>query len=65
MTNPKVTERVGRFSTSPSAIASQRARELRAEGHDMIALSSGEPDFQTPPHIIEAAHQAMLEGKTK
>ncbi|MEM8744290.1 MAG: pyridoxal phosphate-dependent aminotransferase [Pseudomonadota bacterium] len=65
MTKLKVAERVGRISTSPSAIASQRARELKAEGHDMIALSAGEPDFQTPPHVIEAAYKAMLDGQTK
>ena len=65
MTELKVAERVGRISTSPSAVASQRARELKAEGHDMIALSAGEPDFQTPPHVIEAAHRAMLDGQTK
>ena len=57
--------RVTRTSTSPSAMASQRARELKAEGHDVIALSSGEPDFQPPPHIIEAANAAMLAGQTK
>lgn len=57
--------RVTRVSTSPSAMASQRARELKAEGHDVIALSSGEPDFQPPPHVIEAAHAAMLAGQTK
>jgi len=61
----KSAARVGRIITSPSAMASQRARELRAQGHDILALSSGEPDFQTPPHIIEAAHRAMLDGKTK
>ncbi len=57
--------RVTRVSTSPSAMASQRARELKAEGHDVIALSSGEPDFQPPAHVIEAAHAAMLAGQTK
>lgn len=65
MTHFKSAARVGRIVTSPSAIASQRARELRAQGHDILALSSGEPDFQTPPNIIEAAHKAMLDGKTK
>jgi len=65
MTNLKAAQRVERISTSPSAIASQRARELRAEGHDILALSAGEPDFQTPPHVIEAAHKAMLGGQTK
>ncbi|MDH3581999.1 MAG: pyridoxal phosphate-dependent aminotransferase, partial [Hyphomicrobiales bacterium] len=53
------------MSASPSALASQRARELKAAGEDVIALSSGEPDFQSPPHVIEAAYQAMLGGQTK
>ena len=65
MTKLKVTDRVGRISASPSAVASQRARELQAEGHSILALSAGEPDFQTPPHVIEAAHKAMLDGETK
>jgi aspartate aminotransferase len=41
------------------------ARELKAQGHDVISLSLGEPDFDTPDHIKEAAHQALLEGYTK
>lgn len=57
--------RVTRVSASPSALASQRARELKAQGEDVIALSSGEPDFQPPPHVIQAAHEAMLAGQTK
>ncbi|PWQ99207.1 pyridoxal phosphate-dependent aminotransferase [Leucothrix pacifica] len=50
---------------SASAATSQRARELRAEGHEVIDLGLGEPDFDTPMHIIEAAHQAALNGQTK
>ncbi len=42
-----------------------RARALRAEGHDVISLAIGEPDFNTPDHIIEAAHGAALRGETK
>lgn len=61
----KPAQRVTRISASPSAMASQRARELKAQGEDVIALSSGEPDFQTPGHVIEAAHRAMLAGQTK
>lgn len=57
--------RVTRISASPSALASQRARELKAAGEDIIALSSGEPDFQPPSFVIEAAHRAMLAGQTK
>ncbi|PIK72422.1 pyridoxal phosphate-dependent aminotransferase [Methylobacterium frigidaeris] len=42
-----------------------KARELRAQGIAIISLSSGEPDFPTPPHAIEAAHKAALDGDTK
>ncbi len=43
----------------------QIARDLRAEGHDVISLSVGEPDFDTPDHIKEAAKRALDEGFTK
>ena len=65
MSTLKPAERVTRVVASPSALASQRARELKAEGHDVIALASGEPDFQTPDHIIDAAYAAMRAGQTK
>ncbi len=42
----------------------KRSRELKATGVDVINLSIGEPDFDTPKHIIEAANQAMLDGYT-
>jgi len=45
--------------------AAARARALRAEGRDIISLTLGEPDFATPLHAIEAAHQAALRGETK
>ena len=53
------------IQTSPSAVMSQKAREMNAEGMDVIALSSGQPNFPTPPHIVEAAHTAVLRGETK
>ena len=43
----------------------QMARDLRAEGHDVISLSLGEPDFDTPQHIKDAAIQALNDGYTK
>lgn len=43
----------------------KKARELKAQGKDVISLSLGEPDFDTPEHIKEAAIQALREGKTK
>ncbi len=42
-----------------------RARAMRAGGVDVISLTIGEPDFDSPPHAIEAAHQAALRGETK
>ena len=42
----------------------QKARELKAQGHDIISLTLGEPDFDTPKHIREAAYQAMNDGYT-
>lgn len=44
---------------------SERAAELRRQGVDVIALSTGEPDFPTPAHVVEAAHQAALAGQTR
>ena len=57
--------RMNRIETSASAMMSQKAREMKLEGRDVIALSSGQPDFPTPSHIIEAAMQAAKRGETK
>jgi aspartate aminotransferase len=61
----KIAKRLQRIEQSPSIVAAQRARELRAAGRDIIALSTGEPDFPTPPHIIDAAAAAARKGETK
>ncbi|WP_298257934.1 aminotransferase class I/II-fold pyridoxal phosphate-dependent enzyme [uncultured Litoreibacter sp.] len=50
---------------SASAWVSQAAKEAKARGEDVIDLGLGEPDFDTPPHIIAAAHQAALRGQTR
>ena len=44
---------------------SEAAAALKAAGRDVISLGTGEPDFPTPPHVIEAAHAAALAGDTK
>lgn len=44
---------------------SERAASLKAAGQDIVALSTGEPDFPTPDHVIAAAHAAALAGKTR
>ena len=56
--------RVARARLTASAAATQRVRELRAAGVDIVALTQGEPDFNTPDHIIEAAYRAMHAGQT-
>lgn len=46
-------------------MAGQHARMLRAQGRDIVSLTSGEPDFDTPEHIREAAYRAMNAGQTR
>ena len=57
--------RLAQVKPSASAWVSQAAREAKARGEDIIDLGLGEPDFDTPDHIKEAAHQAALRGETK
>jgi aspartate aminotransferase len=54
-----------RIQPSATIAISQLGRDLRAAGRDIISLSLGEPDFDTPPHIVEAAAQAAARGETR
>ncbi|MDQ2187401.1 pyridoxal phosphate-dependent aminotransferase [Alcaligenaceae bacterium A4P071] len=60
-----IASRLNRIKPSPSSMAGQRARALRAEGRDIVGLTAGEPDFDTPAHIREAATRAMTAGQTR
>jgi aspartate aminotransferase len=60
-----IAARLNRIKPSPSSMAGQRARELRGAGRDIIGLTSGEPDFDTPPNVCEAVVRAMAASKTK
>jgi len=60
-----LSQRVLHLSESETIKMARMARELRAQGHDVISLSLGEPDFDTPSHIKEAAWQALKDGYTK
>ena len=60
-----IAARLDRIKPSPSSMASQRARELRAAGRDIVGLTAGEPDFDTPPNVCEAVVRAMAASKTK
>ncbi len=60
-----IADRLGRIKPSPTIAVSTRAMEMKAAGQDVIGLGAGEPDFDTPDHIKQAAVRAMAEGKTK
>ncbi|MGB0694840.1 MAG: pyridoxal phosphate-dependent aminotransferase [Rhodospirillaceae bacterium] len=58
-------ERLSAIKPSPTIAVTTKAAELRAAGHNVIGLGAGEPDFDTPDHIKEAAVAAIAAGKTK
>ncbi len=60
-----LSSRLSPVKPSASAWVSQAARELKAQGHDVIDMGLGEPDFDTPEHVVEAAHAAAKAGETK
>ena len=61
----KLSKRISNTKTSATIAMSMKARELISQGKDVISLSAGEPDFDTPKHIKEAAIQSIKEGNTK
>ena len=65
MNNIRLAGRVGRIKPSPTLAVEARAKELKAQGKDVISLGAGEPDFDTPEHIKEAAIRAIRAGFTK
>jgi aspartate aminotransferase len=60
-----IADRLNRISPSATVAISAKARALKAAGRDIISLSAGEPDFDTPPHIKQAAIDAIMAGDTK
>lgn len=60
-----VAQRLGRIKPSPTIAVTTKARELKAAGRDIIGLGAGEPDFDTPDHIKDAAIAAIKAGDTK
>ena len=59
------TQRLSTVRPSASATISHNVQAMRAAGKDIIDLGLGEPDFETPPHIVEAAHRAASTGQTR
>src|SRR5258708_13116287 len=60
-----LSQRLARIKPSPTIAVSTKAQELKAAGRDVIGLGAGEPDFDTPAHIQEAAIAAMRRGETR
>jgi len=61
----RLASRVGRIKPSPTLAVDARAKALKAEGKDVIGLGAGEPDFDTPEHVKDAAIRAIRDGFTK
>ena len=62
---PALASRLANVKVSASVAMTIKARELAAQGVKVVALTTGEPDFATPRHAIEAAYKAALDGQTK
>lgn len=65
MTRQPVSAALQRIQPSQTSAMTDRATELRETGRDIISLSVGEPDFATPPHVVEAMERALREGQTR
>jgi aspartate aminotransferase len=61
----KISSRLLEIKPSVTLAVTQKAQELRAKGADVLSFSAGEPDFDTPPHIVAAAKQALDDGMTR
>jgi aspartate aminotransferase len=61
----KLANRVQSLTPSTTLAITAKAKELKAQGLDIIGLGAGEPDYNTPQHIIDAALLSMNEGQTK
>ena len=57
--------RMNAIKPSPTIAVTTKAAELKAAGRDIIGLGAGEPDFDTPEHVKDAARKAIADGKTK
>jgi aspartate aminotransferase len=65
MTLSRESAKVSQIKPSATIVVSMQAMNLKAQGKDIVSLGAGEPDFDTPAHICEAAIKAIGEGKTR
>jgi len=62
---PGISQRIRQLKASSTIAFNTRASEMRRQGIDVIAMTAGEPDFQPPEHVLEAAREAIQLGLTK
>ncbi|MGI8747514.1 MAG: aminotransferase class I/II-fold pyridoxal phosphate-dependent enzyme, partial [Deinococcus sp.] len=62
---PRLSQQVQRLKPSSTVGVTARALELRRQGLDVLSMAAGEPDFDTPPHVREAAIRAIEGGQTR
>lgn len=60
-----IADRMSRVKPSPTLAVTSRVKQLKAEGRDIIGLGAGEPDFDTPDFVKDAAYEAIKNGQTK
>lgn len=65
VSNFRRAQRVSGLNVSEIVQISEQANEMRSQGRDIISFGTGEPDFPTPSHVIEAAHTAAIAGETR
>jgi aspartate aminotransferase len=63
--NYKIARRAASLSPSLTLAIDSKAKQMKAEGHDVVGFGAGEPDFDTPQHIKDAAVKALADGFTK
>ncbi len=61
----KFSARIGRVQPSPTLAVTAKAKQMKADGIDVVSFGAGEPDFDTPAPIVAAAKKALDEGKTR
>src|SRR5512143_1696444 len=63
--NYRISQRAAALSPSLTLAIDAKAKQMKADGQDVVGFGAGEPDFDTPQHIKDAAAQALAEGFTK
>ena len=62
---PQFSQAISKLKASSTVVFNTRAQEMKRQGIDVVAMTAGEPDFQPPDHVLEAARDAVDQGLTK